>query len=71
MTAGELLLSAAPGMEVTLGGETGDVSVPLGPDELRYWSSADRKWVQEPEAFDVWVGSDSQAALRADLAGVR
>jgi beta-glucosidase len=52
-------------------GETQTVRFPLGPDELRYWSSAERKWVQETEAFDVWVGSDSQAALRADLAVVR
>ncbi len=52
-------------------GETQTLRFPLGPAELRYWSSADRKWVQEAEAFDVWVGSDSQAALRADLAVVR
>ena len=52
-------------------GETQTVRFPLGPDELRYWSSAERKWVQEAEAFDVWVGSDSQAALRAELAVVR
>jgi beta-glucosidase len=52
-------------------GETQTLRFPLGPDELRYWSSAERKWVQETEAFDVWVGSDSQAALRADLAVVR
>jgi beta-glucosidase len=52
-------------------GETQTVRFPLGPQELSYWSSADRRWVQETEAFDVWVGSDSQAALRADLAVVR
>ena len=51
-------------------GETQTVRFPLGPDELRYWSSADRKWVQEAEAFDVWVGSDSEATPHADLAVV-
>jgi beta-glucosidase len=52
-------------------GETQTVSFSLGPEELRYWSSFERKWVQEAEAFDVWVGSDSQATLHADLAVVR
>jgi len=42
----------------------------LGPDELRYWSTLQRKWVQEAEAFDVWVGADSTAKLHADLAVV-
>ena len=31
----------------------------------------ERKWVQEAEAFDVWVGADSTAKLHADLAVVR
>jgi beta-glucosidase len=35
----------------------------LGADELRYWSASARTWVLEAEAFDVWVGSDSTAAL--------
>jgi len=52
-------------------GETQTVSFSLGPDELRYWSSFERKWVQEAEAFDVWVGPDSTAKLHADLAVVR
>jgi beta-glucosidase len=52
-------------------GETQSVAFPLGPDELRYWSSFERKWVQEAEAFDVWVGSDSSATLHEDLAVVR
>jgi beta-glucosidase len=43
------------------------VSFPLGPEELRYWSTASRKWVQEAEAFDVWVGADSTATLHAEL----
>ena len=52
-------------------GETQTVGFSLGPDELRYWSSFEHKWVQEAEAFDVWVGSDSTATLHADLAVVR
>ena len=48
-------------------GETETVTFPLGPDELRYWSTGQRKWVQEPAAFDVWVGADSTASLHAEL----
>jgi len=48
-------------------GETQTVTFPLGPDELRYWSTSQRKWVQDTEAFDVWVGADSAATLHADL----
>jgi beta-glucosidase len=35
----------------------------LGNDELRYWSGQERRWVVEPETFDVWVGGDSTASL--------
>ena len=52
-------------------GETKTVTFWLGPDELGYWSTNAGKWVQEAEAFDIWVGTDSQAALHADLAVVR
>jgi beta-glucosidase len=48
-------------------GETQTVSFALGPDELRYWSTAERQWVQEAAAFDVWVGADSTATLHAEL----
>ena len=48
-------------------GETQTVTFPLGPDELRYWSTAARQWVQDAAAFDVWVGADSTATLHADL----
>ncbi len=48
-------------------GERQAVTFSLGPDELRYWSAAQRKWVQEEAAFDVWVGADSTATLHADL----
>ena len=37
----------------------------LTPEELRYWSTAKKQWVQEPSDFDVWVGPDSSAELHA------
>ena len=48
-------------------GETKTVSFKLGLAELGYWSTNAGKWVQEPEAFDIWVGADSLATLHADL----
>ncbi|MGB2592135.1 MAG: beta-glucosidase BglX [Candidatus Acidiferrum sp.] len=37
----------------------------LGNDELTYWSTAKKGWVEEPAAFDVWAGGDSDATLHA------
>jgi beta-glucosidase len=48
-------------------GETQTVAFTLGPDELRYWSTSQGKWLQDTEAFDLWVGSDSTATLHAEL----
>jgi len=48
-------------------GETQTVTFPLGPEELRYWSTNAGQWIQEPAAFDVWVGGDSQATLHAEF----
>ena len=48
-------------------GEKQTVTFSLGPDELRYWSTSRREWVQDTEAFDLWAGGDSNAALHADL----
>ena len=48
-------------------GEQKVVSFPLGKDELSYWSSQERKWVEEPESFDVWVGGDSTATPHTTL----
>ena len=39
----------------------------LGPDELQFWSPASKKWVVEPEQFDVWVGGDSTAKLHSEF----
>lgn len=46
-------------------GESKVVHFTLGPAELRYWSSASKGWVQDTSEFDVWVGGDSTASLRA------
>jgi beta-glucosidase len=48
-------------------GEKQTVTFTLGPDELRYWSTSRRGWVQDAEAFDVWVGSDSNATLHSEM----
>jgi beta-glucosidase len=48
-------------------GQTETVTFTLGPDELRYWSTSQGKWVQDASTFDVWIGSDSTAALHADF----
>lgn len=39
----------------------------LGKDELSYWSQVARDWVQDDAVFDVWVGSDSTAAMHAEF----
>ena len=39
----------------------------LGKEELQFWSPATRKWVVEPEQFDVWVGGDSTAQLHGEF----
>ena len=52
-------------------GETKTVTFHLGPAELGHWSTNAGKWVQDAEAFDIWVGADSLATLHADLAVVR
>jgi beta-glucosidase len=52
-------------------GEKKTVTFELGPDELRYWSTSAKGWVQDAEAFDVWVGGDSRATLSAGFTVVR
>ena len=39
----------------------------LGKDELQFWSPPLKKWVVEPEQFDLWVGGDSTASLHAEF----
>ena len=39
----------------------------LGKDELQFWSPTGKKWVVEPEQFDVWVGENSNATLHEEF----
>jgi beta-glucosidase len=39
----------------------------LGKGELQFWSPTEKKWVVEPEQFDIWLGGDSTAALDAEF----
>ena len=39
----------------------------LGRDELEYWSTAKKAWVEEPSSFDVWVGPDSTTTFRSSF----
>ncbi|HQK13454.1 MAG TPA: beta-glucosidase BglX [Anaerolineae bacterium] len=48
-------------------GETKTVAFTLGPAELGHWSTNVGKWVQDAEAFDIWVGADSLATLHVEL----
>jgi beta-glucosidase len=47
--------------------ETRTLEFRLGPEELRYWNTPARDWVQEPTVFDVWIGSDSTLPLKCAL----
>jgi len=37
----------------------------LGNDELTYWSTARKDWVEEPATFDIWAGGNSNAELHS------
>jgi beta-glucosidase len=39
----------------------------LAKDELQFWSPTERKWVVEPEHFDLWIGADSTAQLHDEF----
>ena len=48
-------------------GEKRTVHFSLGINELTYWSTQARTWVQDASKFDVWAGSDSTASLHAEF----
>src|SRR5581483_1184150 len=48
-------------------GATQTLHFTLGPKELKFWSTATKTWVVEPEGFDVWVGGDSAASLHSEF----
>jgi beta-glucosidase len=52
-------------------GETRTITFQLGPAELSHWSTSAGEWVQDAEAFDIWVGADSLATLHTELVVVR
>jgi beta-glucosidase len=39
----------------------------LGKAELEFWSPTEKRWVVEPEEFDVWAGRDSTAKLHEEF----
>jgi len=43
----------------------------LTKDDLTYWSSATKSWIQDASTFDVWAGGDSTAELHSTFAVVR
>jgi beta-glucosidase len=48
-------------------GESRTLTFTLGPEELRSWSSARRRVIQEPAQYDVWVGGDSTATTHGEF----
>ncbi len=48
-------------------GEKKTVRFTLDKAKLSFWSTPEKKWVQEPEAFDLWIGSDSTAPLHTSF----
>jgi beta-glucosidase len=57
-------VALAPGQKKT-------IRFTLGKPELTYWSGAVKEWVQEPAAFDLWVGADATAVLATTLRVVK
>ncbi len=48
-------------------GESRQLRFEIPAAARRYWSVADRDYVLDETAFDVWVGADSTAALHAEF----
>jgi beta-glucosidase len=46
-------------------GEKRSVHFTLTSDDLRYWSSATRGYIQDASIFDVWIGGSSETDNRA------
>ena len=46
-------------------GQTAHVALPLGPEQLRYWSAGG--YVQDTTDIDIWVGGSSDATLHSSL----
>jgi beta-glucosidase len=52
-------------------GEKKSVRFSLGKNELSYWNSQSRGWVQDATDFDLWVGTDSTATHHATFKVVK
>ena len=48
-------------------GEKRTITFCIGPEELTYYSTAKRSYVQDAAVFDLWVGSDSTADLKGEF----
>lgn len=48
-------------------GQTKTVTFTIGPKELTYYSTAKGCYVQDAAAFELWVGGDSNAELKAEF----
>lgn len=48
-------------------GETRKVTFRLTAADLRYWNAVERAWVADPGQFDLWVGTDANAAAHASF----
>ena len=48
-------------------GETRAVTFTLGPRELTYYSTVRSAYVQDAAAYDLWVGGDSDAEMKAEF----
>lgn len=48
-------------------GETRTIDFVLSAEDLTYWSSAIRDWVQDETTIEIFVGSDSAAPLNATV----
>ncbi|MBF6626406.1 beta-glucosidase BglX [Tuanshanicoccus lijuaniae] len=48
-------------------GKTDTVTFSIGSQELKYYSTAKQCYVQDAAAFELWVGSDSTADLKAEF----
>lgn len=47
-------------------GEKKTLTFELGPEELTYWSTAKRAYVQDETVIDLWVGGNLDAQLHAE-----
>jgi beta-glucosidase len=41
------------------------VQMSIGKEQLSYWNTAKRNWIEEPSTFDIWIGNNSEASLHS------